>query len=78
MGSKSALVVDDSYTMRNMVSLALKDAAFEVVEAGDGKEALDAIEGKEIDVIITDINMTHRHSKYNVVDLCTISVHNHV
>lgn len=55
--AKQALVVDDSYTMRNMVSLALKDEGFEVVEAGDGREALSVSSGKSFDVIITDINM---------------------
>lgn len=58
MSLKKALVVDDSYTMRNMVSLALKEAKFDVVEAGDGDEAVKAIgENDKFDVVITDINM---------------------
>jgi len=55
--AKSALVVDDSYTMRNMVSLALKDAEFDVIEADDGTSALDAVKDASVDIVITDINM---------------------
>ena len=57
MSAKIALVVDDSHTMRNMVTLSLKEAQFEVIAASDGKEALSVIDGKDLDVIITDINM---------------------
>lgn len=55
--SKKALVVDDSYTMRNMVSLALKESDFDVVTANDGVEALDAVNDTPFDIVITDINM---------------------
>ena len=57
MANKTALVVDDSFTMRNMVSLALKEQNFDVVTAEDGKDALKVSTGKKFDVIITDINM---------------------
>lgn len=55
--TKKALTVDDSKTMRDMVSFTLKGAGFEVKEAGDGKEALTALQGFKPDVIITDLNM---------------------
>jgi two-component system chemotaxis response regulator CheY len=55
--TKTALVVDDSFTMRNMVSLALKEESFDVVTAEDGVDALKVADGKKFDVIITDINM---------------------
>lgn len=55
--SKRALVVDDSFTMRNMVSLALKEESFDVVTAEDGVDALKQSKGQKFDVIITDINM---------------------
>jgi two-component system chemotaxis response regulator CheY len=57
MSGKTALVVDDSFTMRNMVSLALKEHSFTVVTAEDGVDALNVSEHQEFDVIITDINM---------------------
>lgn len=57
MSSKQALVVDDSLTMRNMVSVAMKKEGFNVIVAKDGVEAIKAAEGQHWDVIITDINM---------------------
>jgi two-component system, chemotaxis family, chemotaxis protein CheY len=55
--SKKALTVDDSKTMRDMVSFTLKGAGFEVREAADGKEALGVLASYKPDVVITDLNM---------------------
>lgn len=55
--AKRALTVDDSKTMREMVSFTLKGAGFDVLEAEDGKHALDVIQGQKLDLIITDVNM---------------------
>lgn len=55
--SKVALTVDDSKTMREMVSFTLKGAGFEVLEAEDGKQALSVIQGKKVNVVVTDLNM---------------------
>lgn len=58
--SRVALVVDDSISMRQMVSFTLKGAGFEVVEGGNGQEALSklaAAPGGKVDLIITDLNM---------------------
>jgi two-component system chemotaxis response regulator CheY len=51
------LTVDDSSTMRQMISFTLKGANFEVIEAGDGMEALEVAKGKKLSLIITDVNM---------------------
>jgi two-component system chemotaxis response regulator CheY len=40
-----------------MISFTLKGANFEVLEAGDGLEALDVARGKNLSLIITDVNM---------------------
>lgn len=55
--TKCALTVDDSKTMRDMVSFTLKGAGFSVLEAEDGRHALSVVQGKKVDVVITDINM---------------------
>jgi two-component system, chemotaxis family, chemotaxis protein CheY len=55
--TKSVLVVDDSVSMRQMVSFTMKEAGFEVTEAGNGAEALSRIQGKSISLVITDLNM---------------------
>lgn len=51
------LTVDDSSTMRQMITFTLKGASFDVVEAGDGVEALEVARGKKLSLIITDVNM---------------------
>ena len=51
------LAVDDSRTMRDMISMALEDQGFAVSTAEDGVEGLKALEEHAPDVIITDINM---------------------
>ena len=51
------LAVDDSASMRQMVSFTLKSAGHEVVEAVDGKNALDIAKKQSFNLVITDVNM---------------------
>ncbi len=51
------LSVDDSATMRKIISLALKGAGHTVEEAENGKMALDALKAGPVDCILLDINM---------------------
>lgn len=53
----SVLAVDDSRTMRDMITLALKGEGFDVTTADDGLHGLEVLRGMQPDVIITDINM---------------------
>ena len=56
--SKTALVVDDSPTMRQMVAFTLTNAGFKVVEAEDGKDAVNKVAaGPKMDIVVTDLNM---------------------
>ena len=55
--SKTALAVDDSATMREMVSYTLKQAGFEPLTGGNGQEGLERLTGQPVDLIITDLNM---------------------
>jgi two-component system chemotaxis response regulator CheY len=56
--SKTALVVDDSVSMRQMVAFTLREAGYEVLEGTNGQEGLNALSGPErVDLIITDLNM---------------------
>jgi two-component system chemotaxis response regulator CheY len=57
MASKTALVVDDSASMRQMVSFTLAQAGFTVIEGSHGQEALDRLKGQAVSVIVTDLNM---------------------
>ena len=54
---KTIMIIDDSASIRQVVSLTLKGVGYEVIEAIDGKDALDKIIGKKINLIICDVNM---------------------
>ncbi|HEY4141449.1 MAG TPA: response regulator, partial [Pseudolabrys sp.] len=62
------LTIDDSKTMRDMLMLTLAEAGFDVLQAVDGQDGLDVLEGmdRKPDVIITDINMP-RMDGYEVI-----------
>jgi two-component system chemotaxis response regulator CheY len=54
------LIVDDSSTIRRIISRCLDRAEVgvtEVFEAGNGREALDLLSTQMVDVVLTDINM---------------------
>jgi len=51
------LAVDDSASMRQMVSFTLKGAGHDVVEAVDGVDALSKAKGSQVDLVLTDVNM---------------------
>jgi two-component system chemotaxis response regulator CheY len=53
-----ALVIDDSRVMRRIVGGILSDVGFDVVEAGDGREALDQLEQHDdVSLCCIDWNM---------------------
>lgn len=54
---QSILAVDDSASMRKMVTFTLTGAGFHVVEAVDGQDALDKARNHSISLVITDQNM---------------------
>lgn len=53
----SILAVDDSASMRQMVSFTLKNAGYNVVEAVDGQDALEKAGTRDFDLVLTDQNM---------------------
>jgi len=55
--SKTVLTVDDSKTIREMVSFTLKGAGYQILEAEDGAKGLDVINANAVNVVITDLNM---------------------
>ena len=55
--AKRILIVDDSASIRQVVSIALKGAGYEVVDASDGKDALTKLTGEKFNLIISDVNM---------------------
>jgi len=51
------LAVDDSASMRQMVSFTLKAAGHTVTDANDGQQALNIAKTQSFDLVLTDVNM---------------------
>ena len=51
------LVVDDDRGMRDMLCARLTTRGFEVTLAGSGAEAIDSVRDRDLDVVVSDINM---------------------
>lgn len=57
---KKVLIIDDSNTMRKIVTRSLRQAGLDfdtILEAGDGQAALDVLAAETVDIILSDINM---------------------
>jgi len=61
------LVVDDSNSIRDMVSFTLKSAGYETVEACDGQDGLVKSQAGIFDLVISDVNMPNMDG----IALCT-------
>jgi two-component system chemotaxis response regulator CheY len=58
MNKKTVLIVDDSLTIRQQISLTLKSAGYQIVEACDGREGVDALRAHAgIAMVLCDVNM---------------------
>lgn len=55
--SKTILTIDDSASIRQMVSLTLSSAGYNVLQANDGEEGLAQATANRIDAVLTDLNM---------------------
>jgi two-component system chemotaxis response regulator CheY len=60
MDAIRALIIDDSSVMRKIVERSLRQAGValsQVMEAGNGAEALNLLRSNSVDLILSDINM---------------------
>jgi two-component system, chemotaxis family, chemotaxis protein CheY len=59
MKTENILVVDDSISMKQMITFTLTSDGYNIVEAVNGEDAVELIENSEyiFDCVITDINM---------------------
>lgn len=55
--AKTILIIDDSISLRQVVKMTLVQAGYEVLEAGNGQEGLNRLDGRKIHLIVSDVNM---------------------
>lgn len=54
---KTILTVDDSASIRHMVKFSLSKEGYEIIEAVDGKDALNKLSTADANMVVTDLNM---------------------
>ncbi|PSU47527.1 two-component system response regulator [Photobacterium frigidiphilum] len=55
--TKTILILDDSAPIRQVVGIALRGAGYQVIEAKDGIDGIEKLNGQKLNLIITDVNM---------------------
>ena len=55
--AKKILIVDDSSSVRTIARTALREQGYEVIEAGNGREALDKLSAERVHLVVSDVNM---------------------
>lgn len=55
--AKTIMIVDDSASLRQVVSISLRSAGYDVLEGCDGLDALGKLTGQKVHLIISDVNM---------------------
>ncbi len=58
--SVKILAIDDSRTIRNLLTMALEKAGFEVSTAVDGVDGVNKFQQEHADLVITDVNMPNK------------------
>jgi two-component system, chemotaxis family, chemotaxis protein CheY len=54
---RQVLLIDDSQAVRTLMSMALERSGYTVQQAEDGEAAIEMLDGRDIDVIVCDLNM---------------------
>ncbi|MCP5267352.1 MAG: response regulator [Burkholderiaceae bacterium] len=55
--SKTVMIVEDSSSFRTVVKMALQKAGYAIVEAVDGQDACEKLDGRKLNLIVCDVNM---------------------
>lgn len=54
---RTILIVDDEKVLRESLASLMEDEGFEVLQAGNGREALDVVMARPVDLILSDVRM---------------------
>jgi two-component system, sensor histidine kinase len=66
---KRVLVVDDESSVLTTYKLILEQQGYHVVAAATSKEAIDALQGQEFDLLLCDFSLEQQHSGFEVIDM---------
>ena len=55
--AKTIMVIDDSASIRQVVTIVLRNGGYDVIEACDGRDALEKLFGKRVNLVLCDVNM---------------------
>lgn len=69
---KKIMTVDDSMSIRQMVSFTLREAGYDVIEAVDGLDGLNKAKANSVNMIITDLNMPNMNGIELIRNLRTL------
>lgn len=72
---KTILAVDDSPSIRQLVTHTLKDAGYAVIEASNGVEGLAKAKGAQVQLVLTDQNMPQMDGMTMIKNIRTLAQH---
>lgn len=67
--ARSVLIVDDESPIRELLRRVLTDRGYHVLEAPDGRKAMDLVKNHEIDLVITDLVMPEQEGLETILQL---------
>lgn len=70
--AKNVLIVDDSESIREVVKFTLESEGFDVMVGIDGKDATKFLDGRNIDLVITDLHMPEMNGIELIKEIRTI------
>lgn len=68
-GKKTVLIIDDEEGMRDVVTMTLRDAGYETLEADNGVEGLEVATKEKPDLVLCDVNMDNMNGFMVVEEL---------
>ncbi len=66
---KHVLAIDDSRTIRTLLTMALEKAGFTVTTAVDGLDGVEKFNQMQADLVITDVNMPNKDGFGVITDI---------
>ena len=67
--TKRILAIDDSRTIRSLLTQTLQKAGFEVSTAVDGVDGIEKFQHEDADLVITDVNMPNKDGFGVIADI---------